>query len=205
MLINLAGQICRRGLIARRVGMSARLLPGAGMEGVSSGAFGEVVAMPRMEGKANIPGSHFRKIMALRPDIAKSWNALDEAMRFNGVLHPGLKEEVRRMVAQHSGCAFCASLGAPIGSYDDPRLAAAVAYGQAVAKNPTGVDDATWNELQRHFSEEEIVELTAWIAFMFASEMIGGIMKLEPASPELLAMYTKWIAGGIARHSAAAE
>ncbi|MEW6640848.1 MAG: hypothetical protein AB1586_10115 [Pseudomonadota bacterium] len=159
--------------------------------------------MPRLEGKTTVPGSHFRKIMSLRPDISKSWMAMDEAMRFSGVLHPALKEEVRRMVAQHSGCAFCASLGKPVGSYDDPRLTAAVAYGRAVAERPTGVDDAIWDELRRHFNDEEIVELTAWIAFMFASEMIGGIMKLDPASPELLSMYTKWIQTGIDRYTPA--
>jgi hypothetical protein len=163
--------------------------------------------MPRLEGRANVPGSHWRKIMSMRPEIAKSWSALDEEMRFTGVLHPALKEEVRRMVAQHSGCAFCASLGKPVGTYDDPRLAAAVAYGRALAEHPTSVDDAIWGEVTAHFSEEEIVELTAWIAFMFASEMIGGIMKLDPATPELFTMYTKWIQAGIDRHvaSAAAE
>jgi alkylhydroperoxidase family enzyme len=161
--------------------------------------------MPRLEGRANVPGSHFRKIMSMRPEIAKSWTALDEAMRFTGLLHPALKEEVRRMVAQYSGCAFCASLGKPIGTYDDPRLAAAVAYGRALAEHPTSVDDAIWDALKTHFSDEEVVELTAWVAFMFASEMIGGIMKLDPATPELLTMYTKWIQGGIDRYPTAAE
>ncbi|THF55302.1 carboxymuconolactone decarboxylase family protein [Ollibium composti] len=161
--------------------------------------------MPRIQGKPNVPGSAFRQIIALRPEIAKPWNALDEAMRFTGVLDAGLKEEVRRMVARHSGCLFCASFGAPQDSYDDPRWAAAVAFGKAVATDPTAVSEDDWQALQAHFSDEEIVELTAWIAFMFASEMIGAVMKLEPATPELKTMYTNWIRNGIEKAARAAS
>ena len=161
--------------------------------------------MPRIQGKPNVPGSAFRQIMALRPEIAKPWNALDEAMRFTGVLDAGMKEEVRRMVAQHSGCLFCASLGAPQESYDDPRWAAAVAFGKAAASNPSNISDADWEALRAHFNDEEIVELSGWIAFMFASEMIGAIMKLEPATPELRTMYTNWIANGIEKAKRAAS
>ncbi len=161
--------------------------------------------MARIQGKTNVPGSEFRQIMALRPDIAKPWNALDEAMRFSGVVDAGLKEEVRRMVAQHSGCAFCASLGAPMGHYDDPRWAAAVAFGKAVATNPTDVPDADWQALKEHFSDEEIVELTAWITFMFASEMVGAVMKLQPASPDMKTMYNNWIRNGIEKAARAAS
>jgi hypothetical protein len=112
------------------------------------------------------------------------------------VLEPELKEEVRRMVAQQSGCLFCSSLGDPQGSYDDPRWAAAVAYGKAFASNPVAVSDEDWQALSAHFNDTEISELTAWIAFMFAGEMFGAAMKLDPATPQQRTMYQNWIKAG---------
>jgi alkylhydroperoxidase family enzyme len=155
--------------------------------------------MPRMQGPANGQGSEFRKIMSMRPEIAKSWNALDETMRFTGVLDPALKEEVRKNVAQVSGCLFCMSLGEPQSHYEDPRWAAEAAYAKSMAANPKAVSDAEWDLLQKHFSAVEIVELNAWIAFMYASEMVGAVLKLDPATPALKDMYVNWIKGGIAR------
>jgi alkylhydroperoxidase family enzyme len=155
--------------------------------------------MARIQGNPKVPGTPFRQIMALRPEIAKSWTALDEAIRFSGVLEPELKEEVRRMVAQQSGCLFCASLGAPQESYENPRWAAAVAYGKAFSSNPIAVSDDDWQSLRVHFNDTEISELTSWIAFMFAGEMFGAAMKLDPATPEQKTMYSNWIKAGASK------
>jgi alkylhydroperoxidase family enzyme len=155
--------------------------------------------MSRIQGNPKIPGTPFRQIMGLRPEVAKSWTALDEAIRFTGVLEPELKEEVRRMVAQHSGCLFCASLGEPQESYANPRWAAAVAYGKALASDPKAVTDDDWHALSVHFNETEIVELTCWITFMFAGEMFGAAMKLQPATPDQKTMYSNWIKAGASK------
>jgi len=161
--------------------------------------------MSRIQGKSNVPGTAFRQIMALRPEIAKSWNALDEVARFSGVLAPLLKEEVRRAVAQESGCLFCASLGTPADSYDDPRWAAAVAFARIVAIDSTKVSDDDWHALKVHFNDEEIVELISWIAFMFAGEMIGAVLKLQPATPEQKSMYANWLRSGVEKARRAAS
>jgi alkylhydroperoxidase family enzyme len=155
--------------------------------------------MPGMRGTANGQGSEFRKIMAMRPEIAKSWNALDETTRFTGVLDPALKEEVRKNVAQVSGCLFCASLGDPQDHYDDPRWAAAASYSKSMAADPKAVTDQEWALIEQHFNTEEIVELNAWIAFMYASEMVGAVLKLDPATSALKDIYVNWIRGGIAK------
>lgn len=155
--------------------------------------------MTRIQGNPKVPGTPFRQIMGLRPEIAKSWTALDEAIRFSGVLEPELKEEVRRMVAQQSGCLFCASLGEPQESYENPRWAAAVAYGKAFSSNPIAVSDDDWQLLSVHFNDTEISELTSWIAFMFAGEMFGAAMKLQPATPDQKTMYANWIEAGTSK------
>jgi alkylhydroperoxidase family enzyme len=153
--------------------------------------------MARLTGKENVPGSEYRKIMSLRPDLNKAWNTLDEAIRFAGVLDAELKEEVRRMVAQNQGCKFCASLGLPKDHYEDPRVAAAVAFAGALASSPTGISDEVWAEVRPHFNDEELVELVAWTSFMYAAEMFGAVMKVDAATPEMKAQYSTWIARGI--------
>jgi alkylhydroperoxidase family enzyme len=155
--------------------------------------------MPRIAPKPG-PGTPFARIMALRPDIQRSWNALDERIRFSGLLDAELKEEVRRALAQQSGCAFCASLGRPA-AHGDPKTSAALAFAGKVIAQPKGVDEAAFDALRIHFSNEEIVELTAWIAFMVASEMFGAMYKLDPATPEEAAMYSRWLRKGSARAS----
>lgn len=156
--------------------------------------------MPRIEPKPG-PGSPFGRLMSHRPDIRQSWDALDEKIRFTGILPPELKEEVRRALAQTSGCAFCASLGTPLDSYTDARTKAAVDFAKRVGSNPTRIDDATFDLLRPSFTNAEIVELVAWITFMFASEMFGAIFKLDPATPEQQAMYSRWLKNGMERES----
>ena len=38
--------------------------------------------------------------------------------------------------------------------------------------NPEGVDDALWARLREHFSEEQIVELGAFIAITFGQQRV---------------------------------
>ena len=38
--------------------------------------------------------------------------------------------------------------------------------------NPEGVDDALWERLHRHFSDEEIVELGAFVALTFGQQRV---------------------------------
>jgi hypothetical protein len=38
--------------------------------------------------------------------------------------------------------------------------------------NPEGVDDALWARLREHFSEEEIVELGAFVALTFGQQRV---------------------------------
>jgi len=47
-----------------------------------------------------------------------------------------------------------------------PREKIALRYCDAIIRNPTLADDAMWEELHRHFSEPELVELGHYIGFM---------------------------------------
>jgi alkylhydroperoxidase family enzyme len=159
--------------------------------------------MSRIE-QATRTGTPYFNVMDHRKDISKKWMEMDEFMRFNGTLDSDLKEEVRRAVAQQSGCKFCASLGEPQPHYDDPRVAAAVRFGTAVAKSPTGIADAQFDELREHFDAPQIVELACWISFMYGAEIFGAVMKLDPATDAVKKMYAAWLVQGKQKKAAAA-
>ncbi|MBP0589454.1 carboxymuconolactone decarboxylase family protein [Paraburkholderia sp. LEh10] len=151
--------------------------------------------MPRLE-QATRSGTPYFNVMDHRKDISKKWMEMDEFLRFGGTVDSDLKEEVRRAVAQQSGCKFCASLGDPQSHYDDPRVAAAVRFGTAVAQSPTGIADEVFDELRTHFSAEQIVELSCWVSFMYGAEMFGAIMQLDPATDAVKKMYAAWLVQG---------
>lgn len=47
-----------------------------------------------------------------------------------------------------------------------PREKVALRYCDAIIGNPTDADDAMWEELHKHFTEPELVELGHYIGFM---------------------------------------
>ncbi|MBT2303843.1 hypothetical protein J7E70_25695 [Variovorax paradoxus] len=151
--------------------------------------------MPRLD-QATRNGTPYYNIMDHRSEISKKWKEVDQLLRFNGVLDPQLKEEVRRALSQYSGCKFCASLGEPKGEYDDVRIAAAVQFAIAVVQSPSSVSDATFAPLQEHFKAEEIVELSCWVSFMYGAELFGAIMNLDPATEPQKTAYEAWLKQG---------
>jgi alkylhydroperoxidase family enzyme len=52
------------------------------------------------------------------------------------------------------------------------RQKAALLYTSNLVWNPEGVDDALWERLREHFSEEEIVELGAFVALTYGQQRV---------------------------------
>ena len=52
------------------------------------------------------------------------------------------------------------------------RQKAALLYTSNLVWNPEGVDDALWQRLRSHFSEEEIVELGAFVALTYGQQRV---------------------------------
>ena len=54
-----------------------------------------------------------------------------------------------------------------------------------ISANPEAVDDALFDELRRHYSDDEIVELAAFIGFNLGYHTFFGTLKFYPLfSPE---------------------
>ena len=52
------------------------------------------------------------------------------------------------------------------------RQKAALAYTSMLVWNPEGVDDALWERLREHLSEEEIVELGSFVCTTFGQQRV---------------------------------
>ena len=125
------------------------------------------------------------RVMGHRPELLAAWDNLKHA--FDGpstTLSPQLKEEVRRTLAQRTGCRFCASLGAPAEVHPDRRQSLAVAFADGVADSRTEISDAQARLLLDEFTTPQVVELLMWICFEYAGQMFGCLIGDEPATDE---------------------
>jgi alkylhydroperoxidase family enzyme len=153
-------------------------------------------APPIADGNA-VTNGLLARVMRRRPDILEAFCRLDAAIRFHGQLPGSLKEAVRRATATSVGCDYCASLaqGASERPDVDAREALAVAFALQVAEDPDGITDGEFDVLREEFSDEEILELVAFICFVaIAGQMFGAVLGLEPADAEEAAAYQAAIA-----------
>lgn len=125
------------------------------------------------------------RVMGHRPELLEAWENLKHALLGpSSTLTPQLKEEVRRTLAQRTGCEFCASLGRPNEDHDSRQESLAVAFADAVALDHTAISDAQVNVLRDEFTVPQLVELLMWISFEYAGQMFGCLIEDEPATPE---------------------
>jgi alkylhydroperoxidase family enzyme len=125
------------------------------------------------------------QIWAHRPEVAEAWLGVLEAIHVRGCLPERLRELVRLKIASITRCEACevarksdevseediACLG-----WDDARYSldeqAALRYAELFAADHFAVDEEVFDQLRRHFSTEQIVELNMFAAIMLA----GGRM-----------------------------
>ena len=123
------------------------------------------------------------RIMGHRPEVLGAWEGLRHALVGpTSRLSPELNEQVRRTLALHTGCAFCASLGRPAAEQPDPKDSLAVAFAEAVALDHTAISDRQLEVLFEEFTVPQVVELLSWIVFEYAGQMFGALIGDEPAT-----------------------
>ena len=123
--------------------------------------------------------------MGHRPELLQAWAQLNDAfVGPSATLSAQLKEEVRRTLAQRTGCEFCASLGQSAKTHTNRRESLAVAFAQAAARDHRAISDAQVQLLSEEFTAPQIVELLMWVSFEYAGQMFGCMIGDEPASPE---------------------
>ena len=168
----------------------------ARIQGVSKRKAGPVVRLvyrlgPRMmtklTGRAPQAGSGLEpmEIWAHQPKMMLGMGRFNQAVRKGTSVDERLKNLVELKGAQMIGCEYCVDLGSQIcrnsGLSDDELLAlpryrqsalysqrekVALDYTMAVMRTPVEVTDELFAEMKEHFSDEQLVEITALLTLV---------------------------------------
>jgi AhpD family alkylhydroperoxidase len=123
-------------------------------------------------------------IMYRLPEVATAIGAVTTALRESGALSPRLMELVRLRIAFHNQCRSCMSIRyqsavddglteEAVCSLERPADAAdltdsersALRFADLFATNHLAIDDAVYDDLRAHFSEDQLVALGLHCAF----------------------------------------
>src|SRR3954453_14899344 len=126
------------------------------------------------------------RVHAHRPSHAKAIVGLHAALWTDRLLPDRLLELVRLRIAFFNQCRTCMAIRYPGAiedglteelvcslekPYEAPALSeaerSAIRYGELLATDHLAIDEFVYDDLRKHFSEEQIVELSSYCAFCF--------------------------------------
>ncbi len=160
----------------------------------------ELLAMIERARELGVPDGLFVRVLAHVPDYAKAlFDALIRSHGDGNVDHK-LKEIIRIQLARHNGDAYFGALRsekaqreglsedmieAGCGDFDaDPRFTAAekwaLRYAYLMYRQPKKIDKAFYDAGKRHFSEAEIMDLGAFIAFHHGMQIFMRTLRVVP-------------------------
>lgn len=142
------------------------------------------------------------RMFAHRPAIAKGIVALGSGIKADMSLSPRLVELVRLRIAFHNQCRSCMAIRYQeavdagvseelVCSLEKPMEApdltaaekAALAYGDRFATDHLSINDAMFDDLHRHFTEQQLVELGVWVAFCVGFGRLGAVWDMTEELP----------------------
>jgi uncharacterized peroxidase-related enzyme len=144
-------------------------------------------------------------IMAYRPEILRGFAQLAAAINGpSSTISPQLRNLVFQMASRASGCGYCMAhtahtagrVGIPdakeeaLWTYETSPLfsdaeRAALRVAQGAAQVPNAVSDEDFDELKRHYSEAQIVDIVAVIALFGFLNRFNDTMATELESSPL--------------------
>lgn len=143
------------------------------------------------------------RMFAHCPEQAKGFVAMAGSLRMHRSLPDRLVELVRLRVAFHNQCRSCMAI-----RYADARAAgvtedlvcslenppradnlseaekAAIDYGERLATDHLSIDDAVYNNLRKHFSEAQIVELGMNVALFVGFGRLAATYAMTEELPQ---------------------
>ncbi|MEE6131666.1 carboxymuconolactone decarboxylase family protein [Bacillus sp. 1780r2a1] len=122
----------------------------------------------------------FQRLLGHNVDIMNKWSDLGDELEKTLSLSTQLKEEVRRVLAEKNGCAYCKAKGAPNWKQQDEKTMLAIAFTDVFLKEKESVPDTAFVVLKEAFNDKEISELCAFICFTTASQYYGAMLDLQP-------------------------
>lgn len=154
-------------------------------------SFQEVNAILKMGGNAH----DMVTTMAMYPPIIEAMETLGTAVYPGGSLPRELKELIILQSSINNSCQFCTNshiditkgLGIsadPVQMLQDkkslkPEYVVALEYLNAIFKNSNSIPDGMFDELRKHFSESEIVELTFLVGYINMLNWFNNALQVE--------------------------
>ena len=142
-------------------------------------------------------------ILGHRPEVAGALGSLMLALRSSGTLSPRLVELVRLRIAFHNQCRNCmsvryqsaiddgltedavCSLEQPSDADDlSPAERSAVHFADLFATDHLSIDDSVYDDLRRHFTEEELVELGVHCAYAVGMGRLAATWQVTDDVPD---------------------
>ena len=167
---------------------------------------------PRLDPVPGVEGK-FNGVMAWRPELMEAFFAFYANLWTDGVLDMRVKDLARMKIARTVGCRICQNTRFKVAeghtaeadyadidhvdesSYTDAERAA-LTYVEAFCVNASMVTDAIVEELRRHFSEAEIIELSILTATVSGFAKINVALNIAPDDEELQVFdFAKPVAG----------
>lgn len=127
--------------------------------------------------------TNYERVMGHAPHILGPWSELEEVFFQRSLLPGPLLEQVRRTLADGHGCEYCkAKGGPPSASQSEMRTSIAVAFAQAYVADHRDISEAHIDILRESFSDAEVVELVAFVSFMWVGGTFGKVLGIKPPS-----------------------
>ena len=128
---------------------------------------------------SEIGDSPLQKLLGHNVEVLKNWDRLLESFYKYSSFDPELQEEVRRAIAYQIGCAQCMFYGCPAQIITDIKTKTAVDFAKKMAQTQLPVTKDDVDQLKEHFSDQEIAELCAFIAFGTGYARFGAALNVD--------------------------
>ncbi len=165
----------------------------------------ELLELIRRGEALGVPDALFPRILARVPGHAKALLCALLVSHAEGNVDHRLKEIIRVQLARTAGDPYFGGLrsskarqagldeekiAAGAGKFEnDPRFSAAekwaLSYAREMYLNPENIDAAFYAEGKRHFTEAQIMELGAFIAFHYGMQAFSRTLGAVPSPPEV--------------------
>lgn len=130
---------------------------------------------------SSIGATPYERVMGHAPHVLEQWTKLEDVFFSRSVLPADLLEQVRRTLALGHGCEYCMTKGGPPElKHEAMRTSLAVGLAQLFAADHRDIDEAQLAIMREHFSEPELVELIAFMGFMWAGGTFGKVFGIQP-------------------------
>lgn len=123
--------------------------------------------------------SPLQRLLGHNDEVLKNWERMLETFYKCCSFDSNLQEEVRRAIAYQVGCAYCMSHGCPSPVIEDKKTKVAVDFARRMSQTQIPIFREDVDKLREYFSEKEIAELCAFIAFGSGYARFGAALDVD--------------------------